>query len=223
MDILGMLSEANAVHKYEHFVYTSGMHGKAYVNLRVLKLPKYKEELKAISLALFDKIIEQAGLDMTRRTIIVGPETLGELIAQNIFDHYTGDRSMGFTLLALKHTGKETFGWEFPDVAKDTLSGAQVVLVDDLMTEGSTLERCRVLIEEFAPIAAVGVIVDRGGKTAEELRVPHFVSLEQVRLEAYPADKCSLCEKKRPIVTNLGHGKNFQLYHPNYPGGFTEV
>lgn len=225
-EILKLLAGANALHRKRHFVYTSTEHGEDYANLRVMRLPEYRTQLETISLRVVEKVIGAAQLHTRRRIALVGPDTLGAIIAEVGAMQYRRWNDVDIVNLRLvartsDQQGK-TFSFETSH-AEQMLADAQVVYIDDLMNESSTWRRCRGVIEQFAPVTAIGVIIDRSGKTAADLEVPHFVSLEQVQMERYPEADCILCANHRPIVTNLGHGQKFKEQHPDYAGGFTEI
>lgn len=221
MDILNLLAKANAFHKGRHFVYTSGEHGDAYINLRVLLAEKNSAVLSELSLQLMMTVAQKA-LDATNPVVVVGPETIGAVIAEAAVTRHNSEFGTRFhhrKLAAVKHEdGSKSYVWDGDEASRL----AQLVYVDDLMNAGSTFERCRPIVETYGKLSAAAVFADRSGMTDDELGVPFF-SLVKVQLDRYPEDKCPLCRKKVPIVTNLGHGKKFRELHPDYAGGCMEL
>ena len=46
---------------------------------------------------------------------------------------------------------------------------------------------------------------------------------EELQVETDEPGNCRWCAMERPIVTDIGHGGDFQHHHPNYPGGYVEL
>ena len=60
-----------------------------------------------------------------------------------------------------------------------------------------------------AGIVGVCVLCNRGGVTAEMMRVPRLESLVKVELDSWEAAECDLCKRGIPVNTEIGHGKEF--------------
>jgi orotate phosphoribosyltransferase len=227
MDILKVLREGGGYYDEKHFVYTSGRHGEVYVNVRVLKGEELRQQLKACSLALLEKAISVAGLDTTKQITVVGPETLGAILAQvactAYHEKHAGAKIYAVSLQAVRQEGGSKHYEIESEVAAKLLENSQNIYFDDVMNVASTWKQCKPLIEKFGLVMVIATVIDRSGLSAEMLGVPRFVNLAEVPATSHPADDCPLCHAQKPIVTNLGHGNKFREANPNYPGGFTEI
>lgn len=83
---------------------------------------------------------------------------------------------------------------------------------------------CRVIAERFADdnvevviapaiggnVVGLGVLCNRGGITPPDVAdVPRITALVNVKLDAWDAAACPLCERNVPINTDVGHGRQF--------------
>lgn len=224
MTILDRIHEVADVHRDKHFVFTSGDHGEDYVNYRALAEEQHQELLSNACLSLIKTILEELPLDTAKPILVVGPETLGALMARQIYTiskrQLRLNPSIG-TFRKVPGSGKH-FIWE---LKPEKLSPhTQVIWVDDLLNASSTFRATEPLITEIgARVSAIGVIGDRSGLKPRDLGVKLTVSLEQFAPKRYPADECPLCARHEPIVRRPGHGYAFEKQHPNYQGGFVDV
>ena len=224
MNITQILAETQAVLRGKHFVYSGGDHGEDYINLRVLK--EFPDDFALISYQLLEQTITHAKLNTAKPLVVVGPETLGAMMAKKAVELYQHDNpgrqiASGY-FKAIEVNGKKEYMWGDGDIIP-LIKGAQVIWIDDLMDAGSTLERTRMFVENFGTIVAVAVIADRSDSKAEQLRIPHFEALLEFVFPRYSANMCPLCAAHKPIVTSLGYGKRFQEINPDYPGGFIDI
>lgn len=224
MDIRQQLSELGALHTGRHFVYTSGEHGDAYADLRVFNKEENRSHLASLSLQLIEKIILTAEIDLRKPITIVGPDTLGTVIAELCANGYNTLHNTSIRWLRLEGlmvNGEKEFRWhkDFVPARPDE----QVVYVDDLMNASSTWKKCRPRVEEYGRVCAVGTIADRSGLIAHDLGVPYFTSLVPFTLERFKPEDCSHCKNLVPIVRRPGHGHEFEIKNPDYAGGFVDL
>lgn len=210
-----------------HFVFTSGTHGDSYANYRALGLPEHQSLLYETSVHLIQKCINKGALDPLKPIIIVGPETLGAKMFDEIM------RAAGKDLPSVLHRGASgvmPFGTKqlWFSITDDLNNPeTQVIFVDDLLNQGHTTRVVDKVIEKHfgLSITTIAVIGDRSGLQASEFNVEHVVSLEEFKFSVFDPTKesCRLCLEGRPIVRKPGHGFKFEEDHPDYFGGFIDL
>lgn len=221
-----LLTEQGELYVEDHFVYTSDMHGDGYVNHRFLSKPQFQRELQDLSLMLLENVIADAGIDVTQPILLIGPKSLGADMVEVAADacNFQHGTKIQYAVIDYRkdRAGHKTYFWsdDNPDREDVCLPGTQVIWMDDLMNQASTLQNTRRIFEHLCPITAVAVFFDRSSLTTAELRVPTFVSLEKHTMHAYDPLECPMCTMQIPIRTDLGHGEKYQRVHPDYPGGY---
>ncbi len=224
-----LLTKQGELYIDSHFVYTSGMHGDGYVNHRFLAAQQFQDELQSLSLMLLDKTIDATDIDTAQRTLLIGPKTLGAKMVNAAADAYNHKHGTSIRYAVIDYrkdeAGNKTYFWSPDSRGIDDVCapGTQVIWMDDLMNQSSTLRHTREIFENRAPITAAAVFFDRSNFTAEQLGVPAFVWLEKHTMQAYDPRKCPMCDAQMPIRTDLGHGEKFRHANPDYPGGFTSA
>lgn len=215
------------VYTDKHFVYTNDEHGEAYANLRSLAAEENLSILRELSYRLIEHAIQVGNLDLSQQIVVVGPETLGAMIAEEgvaIFNLRTlhGTPRLNVGTFIHNPTDKKKFLWGEGGGSALMGQGAQVIWVDDLLNQGSTFKRTRHLVEDFWPgsIKIVATIVDRSCESVLSLNVPVLANLIKLSLQSYPADQCRFCAENRPLVLKPGHGGKFQETNLDYAGGF---
>lgn len=209
MYVLNLLANVGAVTTDRHFVYTSGKHGPAYINMDYL-FPDINV-MKEIALRL--------GLPWTdTANVVIGAATGGIPLAV-------------LTAAAMPHSpfavwaDKCNGGFEIGRAGfAQILDGANVLVVEDLLNTGSTTSKIIELVRQFGGnVIGVSVICNRGDQTVETLQVPQLVELSKISMEVFDPDACPECEQGVPIIVDVGHGDKFALDHPTYHGGFDKL
>ena len=176
-----LLARNRAVMK-GHFKLSSGLHSDTYVQCaRILKYPWYAEDMGRDLAALIrsrrdpDCIVSPA-----LGALIIGHETARALRVPFLFsERYEGAMTLrrGFTILP----------------------SHKIWIVEDVLTTGkSTLEVAAVIQRYGAEVLGCAAVVDRRDEGAE-LPWP-AVSLVQVTIPTWSADRCPLCRKDVPLV-----------------------
>lgn len=221
-----LLTTQGELYVNNHFVYTSNMHGDGYVNHRFLSERQFQPELQDLSLMLLENTIAAAGIDVTQPILLIGPKSLGANMVNFAATAYNYVHGTNIRYAIIDYSkdeaGDKTYFWlpSNPDIDEVCTPGTQVIWMDDLMNQSSTLQQTRTIFENRCPITAVAVFFDRSDFTAEDLRVPAFVRLEKHTMRAYDPYECPMCAMQTPIRTDLGHGEKFQNANPDYPGGY---
>ncbi len=218
----------------KHFVYKSGKHGHAYINVD----PVLYQPVAIATIAT--KMVRAIG--DTRHYIpdvvadpAVGAISFGLMVADKYNER-----------IAYKNADMGTRPGSFPDqvlhVFADKLSdgtfalertgfakacdGKSVLVVEDVLNSGtSTLEVIECVRQAGGNVIGVVCFVSRGGVTAEDLGVPYLYAVVNINMQQFDAGECPLCESHTPMVVDpaLGKGQAWRLDNPNYPGGFVEL
>lgn len=230
------LMELGGVELYEnlHFIYTSGKHGSGYANLRPLTEKKNLPVLRELAFRLICNTLEQGDFSDDDRIAVIGPQTLGAVIAKEGVEEYNrrdpDRKALLYGTFVHDPGNKECFLWGprggtelmHPDRQQPV---TKVIWVDDLLNQASTWRRTKHLITDFWPeaIKAVATIADRSQETAATLGVPAMVSLRKLTIDSFEANDCPQCVKHIPIVRKPGHGHEYEKDHPDYPGGYSDL
>lgn len=199
-----ILRITGAVLTDDHFVYTSGLHGSAYVNKdAVYPHPLLTQELCGMIAADFrDHSIDT----------VIGPALGGIILAHN-------------TAAALSQlTHRETFGvfaektreldggplFELRRGFAEFVRASRVLVVEDLLTTGGSagrvVELCRSLEAE---VIAVAVLANRGRVSSQAVGGAPINALLNIDLDSWPEEDCELCQAGIPVNILVGKGSDF--------------
>lgn len=107
------------------------------------------------------------------------------------------------------------------------IKGKKVLILEDMINQMASIKAMiKTVREAGGEIVGVGSIAANRGVSAEAMDVPKFVKLSSVEYDAWDADDCpvnGLCAKGEPIVTDIGHGDDFQKQNPDYEGGYVKL
>lgn len=154
-----------------HFVYTSGRHGKYFIQAaRVLQNPEYTEALCSSIATLFRKEDVELVVGPAVGGVILSYETARQLYCTAAYTEKNQDGNM-----ALKRGFKLT-------------PGTRVLVVEDVITTGGSVQKTLDhLISRGANTVGVAVLVDRSqGKANFQCR---FEALATLDLDSYPPDE----------------------------------
>lgn len=222
------------LHDNSHFIYTSGLHGSGYANLRALAKEENLPVLRELSFRLICNALEAMQPEDGDRIVVVGPETLGAIIAKEGVEEY--NRRDPLRNKPLEHgsfihdpESPEMFLWGAsngigliqPDPNQPP---GKVIWVDDLLNQASTWRRTNHLVSDMWPnaIEVVATVADRSKETPESLGVPMMVCLRKLDIDSFEPDECPQCTGEIPIVRKPGHGHAYEKKHPDYTGGYTD-
>ncbi|TMG38004.1 MAG: orotate phosphoribosyltransferase [Chloroflexi bacterium] len=188
------MSEQLAIEAFErsgawlkgHFVYTSGRHGADYLEkFRILEDPVATTALAGLIAARFrDSEVE----------LVAGPTTGGIILAFEVA------RQLG--VQAVYAERGPTDGWVLRR-GFAVGSGTRVLIVDDIVTTGGSLEEMVACIETAGgSVIGAGVLGDRTGGF-RRLAVPFYACLT-VEFPSYPASACPLCRAGTPLSAPRG-------------------
>jgi orotate phosphoribosyltransferase len=199
--LLDLLKKVGAVYTNDHFVYTSGLHGSVYVNKDAMYLHPMETTMICRVFAerhQFDDI-----------NVVVGPAVGGIILAQWTAYHLTQlkGREVSGVYTEKDDEGNQVFRRGYGELVK----GKNVLIVEDITTTGGSVKKVLDSVRGAGGnIIAVSTMVNRNpdGVNSQSLGV-RFSALCTLKAEAYKPEECPLCERKVPINTRVGHGKDF--------------
>lgn len=204
--VLGILTRFNAVIRHGHFVYHSGRHGSVFVEKDVILTNPDAcsriANLMASSIANLCNAIPEVVIGMAEGSISLASHTA---LLLNNFHNMQNRNVLG--LWASRNAEGKFF---LRPSMEDLVRGRKVVIVEDVTTTGSSIcEIVKLLRNYNCNILGAGIVVNRGGVTAEQVGVPRLISLLQMEEDSYTEEECPLCLRHAPINTKFGHGKEF--------------
>lgn len=188
-----ILEESGALLRDSHVVYTSGLHGAAYVN----KDAVYPHTGRVAELC---RLLAEATRALEPE-VVCGPALGGIILAQ-----WTGHH-LGVPAVYVEKTD----GAMLLRRGYDRLvAGRRVLVVEDVLnTGGSAAEAVAAVRRAGGTPIGVAALCNRGGVTAATLGVPVLVALVTLDLAAWPAHECPLCRDRVPVDTSVGKGREF--------------
>ena len=180
MDYKKLLEEAGALLE-GHFLLTSGLHSDKYIEkMRILENPPLIEPF-------FDKMI-----DLSPETDwFVGPTLGGAIIAFELA-RMTGKKSAFAERTETGRELKREFTIDYSD---------KIVIVDDILTTGSSIKETIKAIDK-GKIIAIVIMIDRSVEDIE-IDIP-IESVLKYPIENYQPERCRLCEKSVPLTKRGG-------------------
>lgn len=165
-----------------HFIYTSGKHGRQFLQAaRVLQYPKKTEALcRAIAEGYADQNVD----------IVAGPATGGIILAYETARHLNC-RSI--------FTEKDEEGNQMLKRGFSLPKGARVLVVEDIITTGGSVKKTvQHLRDRGADVLGVSVLIDRSADTAT-FDCPYH-PLAKLDMQSWHPDACDLCAAKEPLI-----------------------
>lgn len=215
--VLQIFSETNAVITDSHIVYTSGKHGKAYVNKDAVypHTKKTSRLCRAIAKPFCGDDVD----------VVIAPAIGGVILSQWVAHHLskiTGREVLG--LYAEKETaaipdpeekGRKCFAETGKFVIKrgydKLIYGKNVLVVEDVLNTGGSAKLVIEATRIFGGnVIGLGVLCNRGSITPQDVAdVPKIFALVNVTLEVWDEATCPLCQENVPINTTIGKGLEF--------------
>lgn len=179
-EVISIFKKSGAVLE-GHFLLASGLHSPVYwEKFRVLQHPELAIQLCQMIATKFKGSGAQ---------LVAGPTTGGIILAFEIA------RQMGLrAIFAEKNSGKRIF--------RRGLSinqGEKVLVVDDILTTGGSLEGVIQAVKEAGgEVTGIGVLVDRSTQSIN-FKAPLYSCLKSESVTYIP-ENCPLCQKQIPLV-----------------------
>lgn len=193
MDILTTLKDLGGLLQ-GHFVLKSGRHSDQYLNKDVI-YPHVDIMLK-IGEALADLACNN---NVCKFTIVVGPEKGGIILAQWVAHAM---QTCSKPPLAIYAEKTET-GFTFKRGYDQLLHNQQILLVEDILTTGGSIQAVTNAIHEnHGEVIGTVALVNRGN-----VQLPNLHTLATMDATSWTPQECPLCKNNIPFNTNVGHGK----------------
>lgn len=194
--VVRLLEQVGAILRNDHFIYTSGRHGSAYVNKDALY--PHTAATRRLTRFLAEHAVEY-DID-----IVAGPALGGIILSQWTAYHLSHLKRR--EVLGI-YSEKDPEGVQvFRRGYDELLQGKRVLLVEDVLTTGQSVlalaERVR---ENDGCVAAIGALVNRAPQSinADYLGAPFF-ALANLEFPSWLAEECPLCAEGMPINTRVG-------------------
>jgi len=180
-DLLALFRETGALLD-GHFILRSGLHSREYFQCALLL--QHTDVAAKVCARLAEKL-RQFDCDT-----VISPALGGIVVGQEV------GRSLGKRhIFVEKEEGRLVLRRGFQISPNETF-----VVVEDVVTRGGRVQETLDIVRAHgAAVAAVGVIVDRSGAAKPDFGCP-FVSLIEMNVETFPADKLPPDLAKTPAV-----------------------
>lgn len=198
-DFTKKFAQVGAILTNDHFIYTSGKHGSAYVNKDAIY--PHTELTHDLTKAMVEPFANQA-ID------VVAAPVIGGVILSQWMAYHLSQMQHREILCSYAEKRAEPKGFEFKRGYDKLVSGKNVLVAEDILNTGGSI---KLLIEELhrlnANIVGISAICNRGNVLSKDLgtSAPLF-SLMDVKLEAFDPSDCPLCKKNIQINTTVGKG-----------------
>lgn len=202
---LEILKKVKAVFTNDHFVYTSGKHGKTYVNKDAI----YPHTFVSSEIGkIFAKKYKDEEID-----VVVSP-ALGAIILSQ-WTAYHLSKLKNKEILGI-YTEKTIDKNQILTRGYDKLvKNKNVLIVEDIVTTGGSIKKViKTVTEAGGKVICACAIVNKDPKNIDtkSFGIP-FSFLTIVDTEVFDEKDCPMCKANIPINTNLGHGKEFLAKH----------
>ncbi len=184
-----------------HYIFTSGMHGKTYVNKDAIY--PYTAKVSRLCLSLAGEFTS------SKVDTIVAPAIGAIVLSQWTAHHLSG--LIGREILAA-YAEKDEDGFMAINRGYDKLvTGKNVLVVEDVLNTGGSARRVVEAVRAIGGnVVGVGALCNRGGVTVEMIGdVPKLISLTNLNFEKWERDDCPLCKQNIPINEYFGKGCKF--------------
>jgi orotate phosphoribosyltransferase len=200
-DVLRTLAAMGAIITDSHVVYTSGQHGRDYVNKDAMYLhPQVTERVCARMAQEYDP----AQVD-----VVAGPTVGGVILAQWVAWHLSQVREQGEVLAVYAEEEGAVRRRIFKRGYEQQIPGKRVVVVEDVVNTGGSARKVVDAVRDLGgEVAGVSILCNRSGDPHIDLGAP-LHALVTLDLESWPAAACPLCQQGVPINTAVGKGKQF--------------
>lgn len=208
--LLKLLSQVNAILSDSHVVYTSGKHGRAYVN---------KDAIYPHT-DLTSQLCRQIAEHFAHHPVdvVVAPALGGVLLAQWVAHHLSHLQNK--KILALYAEKTSDGGFELGRGYAELCRSKNVLILEDIVNTGGSLKKVIHTVRALpAHIIGAACLCNRGQITCEDLEnIPELYSLIELNLQAWEAEHCPLCQEGVAIHTGVGKGREFMKSRkPEFP------
>ncbi|MFA5062139.1 MAG: phosphoribosyltransferase family protein [Patescibacteria group bacterium] len=205
-EILDLFASLGAIITGTHVVYKSHKHGSTYVNKDAIY-----PHTRAISV-LCRRIANDCALTKAGIEVVVGPAMGGIILSQWVAHHLS---TFGTDEVLAVYAEKNGDDFIIKRGQDKLLKDKRVVVVEDVLTTGGSVKKVVQAVRDCGGhVDCVFALCNRGGVTASMIDAPILCSLVNVTMDAFDPADCPLCRGHVPINTEVGHGAEFLVAHP---------
>lgn len=220
MDVKAELEKIGCIYS-GHFVGVSTKHLSGYCNIDPL-LP-HVSLVRKLMKQLTDNFIDDGV--QTVASPAVGAIPFSHWGAHFMMEAKTGD-VLGVWADKVSGSVEREFIFEREGFT-DAVKGKKVLILEDMINQMTSIKAMiKTVRQAGGEIIGVGAVAANRGVSAEAMDIPKFVKLTSVEYDAWSAEDCAtsgLCSQNQPIVTDIGHGDDFQKANPTYAGGYVNL
>jgi len=194
---IGELSRFGVLMLDGHFDYGNGYHGRTYLNPH--QLFRYPSTIWRLAQDLLDLVPSELS---GSTEVVAGPVTGGALLAHTIAGLLDSRRSLTHPPCSFA-----PFGMDAEDrprlrsFYRRLVNGRRVLLADDVLNTGQTLQRCAEVVREAGgEVLGAVVICDRLASIVN-IGAPVIALTEYAAQENYPASDCPLCRAGTAVTS----------------------
>ncbi len=199
-----ILGEVGAIITGSHIVYTSGRHGRDYVN----KDAVYPHT--AIISDLCRNIAAQfVGYGPE---VVVAPAIGGVILSQWVAHHLSHLLEVSIQDILAVYAEKADDGSFVIKRGYDKLvKGKRVLVVEDILNTGGSVKKVVEAVRFIGgDVIGLGALCNRGGVTPKDVGdVPRLITLANVSMDSWAEDECPMCAQQIPINIDVGKGREF--------------
>jgi orotate phosphoribosyltransferase len=198
--VISVLEERGAFIRNTHVVYTSGLHGSAYINKDALYVDP--DSVAVLCAQIADEFATEAV------EAVAAPAIGGVALSQWTAHHLTRP---GHRVLAVFAEKQPEGTFAFRRGYDRLLRNKRTLIVEDILTTGGSLRGVIEAVRSAAgTVVGAAAICNRGHVGASQVGdPPRFYCLADVELESWSAAACPLCEQGVPINLEVGKGRQF--------------
>ncbi|MBI1862020.1 MAG: orotate phosphoribosyltransferase [Deltaproteobacteria bacterium] len=194
--IIDLFQSSGAIIQKTHVIYTSGLHGNAYVNKDAI-YPDTETTSR-----LCELLAERFSRDNVET--VVGP-TVGAVILSQWTAHHL--RRISQKRVASIYAEKVDGGFEIRRGYDRLVAQKRVLVVEDVITTGGSVKKVMSEVNRWGgEIVGVAALCNRGGVSASDLGASRLEALLNITLQSWPAVQCPLCAQGVPVNTSIGKG-----------------
>ncbi len=199
--VIDILKKIGAVITDDHFVYTSGRHGKVYINKDAL----YPHtELASKVGQMFAEQTKDLDID-----VVAAPALGGIILSQWTANHLS--QLKGKEVLGVYTEKDQEKNQVFTRGYDKLVTNKHVLVIEDLTTTGGSVRKVVDTVKQVGGnVVRVGVMVNRDPQnvTEEVIGAPYF-ALGELPVESFTEEECPMCKEGKPVNTTVGHGKKY--------------
>jgi orotate phosphoribosyltransferase len=180
-----------------HFDYGNGYHGRTYLNPH--QLLRYPSTIWRLAQDLLDLVPSEV---TTATEVVAGPVTGGALLAHTIAGLLDSRRSLTHPPSSFAPFGMDTDDRpRLRSFYRQLVEGRRVLLADDVLNTGQTLQRCAEVVRAAGGTVLAAVVICDRLASIVDIGAPVIALTEYAMRENYPAADCPLCGAGTPVTT----------------------